>query len=187
MGGGKGVTLYAIFYNDMELFVTLILAAAAVWGYRRGILVQAASLLAFVVAIIACHLFGDAATAVVSAILGGKEAVADPAQSCMSHFMAECIGNALLFTVVWLGVGLLARTVKSVVKSLHMGLFDSLGGALFMVLKAATVISIIINIARFAAPNSTLAGGNGGLLGVLAEIVPGMLGFIQSPAAPAPC
>lgn len=169
--------------TGLDIFVLILLCAAAIWGYTRGIVVQMGSLLAFALAIAACRIFGDAATSAVMAMMGGETAVTDPAQSLMSRFMAECIANVALFLIVWIGVWFLSRAVKFVAKSLRLGFLDSLAGALFMLLKAGLVVSFIINFARFAAPNSALAQAQGWLMGGVADLAPQLLGFIQPMAS----
>lgn len=169
--------------TGLNIFVLLLLCAAVIWGYRRGIVVQIGSLLAFALAIAVCRIFGGAATDIVMTTMGGKEKVINPAQSLMSRFMAECIANVTLFVIVWIGVWFLSRAVKFVANSLRLGFLDSLAGALFMLLKAGLVISFIINLARFAAPDSALAKAQGAIMGTLADLAPGLLGFIQPMAS----
>jgi len=169
--------------TGLDIFTLILLCAAVVWGYRRGIVVQLGSLLAFAIALVACHIFGDVAASVVMSMMGGEEAVDNPANSAISHFMAECIGNVSLFLIIWLGVWVLSRTVKFVAKSLRLGIVDSLAGALFMLLKVGLAISFIVNFARFAAPDSALAKAEGPVLGSVADLAPELLGFIQPMAS----
>lgn len=75
-----------------DIIILIILALSAIWGYKRGIVVQLGSLLAFALAIAACHLFGDAFSAILINIFGGKDQPADPSQALMTKWTAECVG-----------------------------------------------------------------------------------------------
>lgn len=165
--------------SGLDIAVIVLLIASLLWGYKRGIVVQMGSLLAFALALAACHIFGDAATHAVMAMMGGEDVVTDAAGSSMSAFMASCIGHVALFVIVWLGVWLLARTVKFMAKALHLGFIDSLGGALFMMLKTGVVMSFILNFARFMAPDSALGRADGIVAGFIGDLAPALLGFIQ--------
>lgn len=169
--------------SGIDLFIIVILVASAIWGYTRSIVKQLGSLLAFALALAACHIFGDLATDAVTSMMGGEDTVSDPAQSSMTHFMAACIGHVALFVIVWIGVWFAAKAVKFVAKSLHLGLIDSVGGSLFMLLKAGVVLSFILNFARFMAPNSALGSCNGTISEIVVRLAPALLGFIQ----PASC
>ena len=165
--------------SGFDIFALAVLVASLLWGYKRGLVVQMGSLLAFAVALAACRIFGSAATDAVTAMMGGNEVVNDPAQSSMTHFMASCIGHVTLFIIVWVGVWFLARTVKFVAKALHLGLLDGLGGALFMALKSGLIMSFFINFARFIAPNSALASSDSTIADAIGDLAPTLLGFIQ--------
>lgn len=160
--------------NGIELILAAVLVLTAVWGYRRGVVMQIGSLLAFVLAIVVCRLFGDAATDVVASMIGeGKEASVDP----MSRMVASTIGHVALFLIVWLGVGLTARALKLVVHTVHLGIVDRLAGALFMAFKAALVASFIVNFAEAVAPASSVANPCGELGRYVKALAPTLLGF----------
>lgn len=169
--------------SGTDIIILIVLILSAIWGFRRGIVVQIGSLLAFALAIVACQLFGDAVSAVVMDIFSDKNAAADPTQKLMADWTAECVGHVLLFVAVWTGVCFLARTVKYISRKLCLGFFDSLAGALFMLLKSGIIISFIINFAKFIAPSSALARDTDGIGGLIADLAPRLLGFLQLSAS----
>lgn len=165
--------------TTFEIIVTILLVISAVWGFQRGVIVQISSLLAIIVAIVMCHIFGDAATSMAAAMMGGEEAVTDPAQSSMSMFAAKCIGHLSLFLFVWLGVWFVARTLKTMVKAVRLGFLDKLGGALFMLLKCGIVISLFINFMKVASPSGSIATATGPVIDPVANLAPQLLGFLN--------
>lgn len=165
--------------STLEIIVTILLIISAVWGFQRGVIVQIGSLLAIVVAIIICHIFGDAATSMTVALMGGEESVTDPAQSSMSMFAAKCIGHISLFLVAWLGVWFVARTLRTMVKAVRLGFLDKICGALFMLLKCGIIISLFINFMRIVSPAGSIATASGPLTDRIAELAPRLLGFLN--------
>lgn len=164
--------------NGIELILAVVLVLTAVWGYRRGVVMQIGSVLAFVLAIVVCRLFGDAATDVVASMIGyGKEAASAPSVDPMSQMVASIIGHVALFLIVWLGVGLTARALKLVVHTVHLGIVDRLAGALFMAFKAALVASFVVNFAEAVAPASGVANPGGELGQFVKALAPTLLGF----------
>ncbi|MDE5686234.1 MAG: CvpA family protein [Paramuribaculum sp.] len=169
--------------STTDIIILIILVLSAIWGYRRGIVVQLGSLLAFALAIAACHLFGDAVSAILMNLFGGKDQPSDPAQALMTKWTAECVGHILLFLIVWGGVWLFARTVRYIGRKLCLGFLDSLAGAIFMLLKSGLVISFFVNCAKFIAPSSALARDTTGIGGFVAGLAPELLGFLQLSAS----
>lgn len=171
--------------TTIEIVILIILALCLAWGYKKGVVVQLGSLLSFAIAIAACQIFGDAASDAVLAIIGHKPPEADAsltemARESMAVYAAKVIGHTVLFLLVWLGVWLASRTVRFMAKSVHLGFIDAAAGALFMALKGALIMSIIVNFAKFVAPESGLATNDGPIIGGVADFAPMLLGFIQN-------
>lgn len=165
--------------TGIEIFIVVVLVACLFWGYSKGIIIQLGSLLSFAIAIAVCQIFGDAFTSVIEAIMGGPEQVSNPANSAMSRFMASSVAHVILFLIVWLGVWLIARAMKLVVRTARLGFIDRMAGALFMVLKGALIMSFIISFARWAAPASALAGKDSVIIDSVGDVAPMLLGFIE--------
>lgn len=165
--------------TGFEILIIVLLVASLAWGYKKGIIVQTGSLLSFFVALAACRILGDAASDAVYAMMDGS----DPSQSLMNRFMASCIGHIAVFAAAWIGVWLLARTVKFFAKAIHIGFLDRACGSVFMALKTAMIISMVLAAARTFAPNSSLATSESPVIKGVSEIAPFILGFVQQSAS----
>ncbi len=159
----------------IEIFIVILLVASLLWGYKKGIIVQMGSLVSFFVALATCRILGGVVSdAIFTAVHGDN-----PAYSSMDMFMAKCFGHIFVFVATWVVVWLMARTMKFFAKAIHIGFIDRITGALFMGLKTGMIVSLIINFAKTVAPESALAASKGPVSGVVSEIAPFILGFVQ--------
>lgn len=143
--------------NIITILIIITLVASLIVGFRRGIVREVGSLCGIVLALLACRLFGDAATDVASTVLSVKEE-----NSAFSHYAAAVVGRGCLFLLVWLGVYIVARLLRSAIHAVHLGILDRLTGALFCCLKWNLVLSLLLNLAHIVSPSSdiwTPAGG----------------------------
>lgn len=158
-----------------ELIILIVLLLALMFGYKRGLIVQLGSLLAVIIAIVICHLFGDAATSMFyNPAEGGSEV-----ENSMSLFAAALFGRMLLFAVVWAAVWFVARSLKQIIKVVHLGFFDRLGGAVFMLLKCAILLSLLLNIAKVVSPDGSIATSTNSLVTSVTGFAPFLLGFLN--------
>lgn len=139
-----------------DIIIVIIAIAAAVWGGWHGIIRQLGSLVAILLGIVACQLFGDEA----ASILG------------MQLFTADII----LFVAVYFIVSAIARIVKGVAHTLMLGSIDRLGGALFGMFKAMVAVSLVLNLLIALNPGSK--AGLGIIAPKVVALVPKLLGYV---------
>ena len=146
-------------YVDIILIVLAL--GAAVIGYRRGAIRQAASIGGILVALFAVRMAGDKASAAVAGI----------------------IGCGLLFVAVWVGCWLLGRMLRLSVRAVMLGTVDSVAGSLFLIFKWGLVVSLLLNLWRVVSPDSgifvssRLMGGR--IFAAVMDMAPAVMGFLR--------
>lgn len=133
--------------NGIDIFICVILVAAAILGYARGFVRQAGSIAAVVLAIIAARMLGPWAT---EHLFAGST---DPEGSSMTAYGAKTAGYAVVFVVTWIVVWLVSRLLHGAIKAIKLGGLNSLGGALFTILEWALGISLLLNIWHLVSPS----------------------------------
>ncbi len=139
----------------LDIIILIILVAAAVTGYRRGVISQFGAVLAVVVALIICRLGGDACTEAFAREVGAN----DPSQSGWNMYTAGIVANVILFIVVWLAVRIVCRLLRRIIHAVLLGPVDAFAGAVFRVLAWTLAISIVLNIWLVMSPSSQVIMG----------------------------
>ena len=153
-----------------ETIIIILLCAALVWGWSRGIVRQLGSLASFLIGLIAVYLFGSVAAEVVENLAGVTDET-----PVVKVLACDIIGRGLLFLLVWLAAGVFTRTVHQLVRMAHLGAVNSLLGALFMAIKFAIVISVLLNLWGAVSPQAEQLQNPGPLTQALGEFGPALL------------
>lgn len=120
----------------MSAFNILVLALgliAIVLGLRRGLIAQAGQIIALVVAIMACRMFGPK----VEEWFGA---------TAPSATVDTAISYALTFLVAYFAVVVVAHLVRGVVHGVHLGVLDRLAGAVFKLGVWMLILSVVLNV-----------------------------------------
>jgi membrane protein required for colicin V production len=120
--------------NYFDVVFAILLLWSAYRGITKGFLVMAASLAALVLGVWGAIRFSDLTAGLLIENLGLE-----------SRYTA-LIAFAITFTVIVIGVHLLARAMDKLVKAVALGFLNRLAGLAFAVLRTAFVISIILVI-----------------------------------------
>lgn len=155
--------------NGIDIFICVILAAAAILGYSRGFVRQAGSIAAVVLAIIVARMFGPWAT---EHLFAGST---EPEGSSMTTYGARTAGYAVVFVVTWIAVWLVSRLLHGALKAIKLGGLNSLGGALFTLLEWALGISLLLNIWHLVSPSWQAPSA---LSQYVMELLPGLTGAL---------
>ncbi len=118
--------------NYFDIIFGAILLYSAYKGFSKGIVIQAASLVALLLGIYGAIKFSD----VTSGFLQEK-------------FQPETqylplISFALTFVAIVIGVHLIAKIIDKLVKAVALGFINRLSGMVFSIIKMAFIISIIL-------------------------------------------
>jgi len=116
----------------------IILLIPLIWGFykgfRKGLIVELASILAIILGIYACAKFSD----VVAGFLGTK------LHSSVSSVYLSVLADVLLFIGILILVFFIAKRIQKLAEALFLGIANRLLGGLFGALKWALVISFVL-------------------------------------------
>lgn len=133
--------------NVITILVLAVIVFGAVYGYVRGIVKQMGSVVAVILAVLACRAFGDTVSGWIQRGLD------------LGPVTAQGLGYAVVFLAVWFGIWLLARTLHAVVETVKLGWLNSGLGAIFMTFKFMMVLSLLMNLWSALLGNEWLQGG----------------------------
>ena len=161
--------------TTLDILILVFCGVGLVMGLYKGFISQLGSIAAIVLGIVACRLWGDAATGVVAGWLGVSDEYS--AWSCHS---ASILGNVILFLVVYILTLLVARVLHRVSHALMLGPLDHVAGAVLGIFKWVFLLSVLVNLWLVLSPgsdivtSSTLAGGR--LAAWITDFAPAILG-----------
>lgn len=135
--------------NVLDIIILLCFLPAIVSGLRKGFIVQAAAILAVIVAVWFSFKFSTLASAQISQWLEVEGEV------------LEVIAFALIFLAVAIGIHFIGRLLKAGFKFIMLGWLDKLLGVVFAIVKAGLIVGLVIFTvsslnARFSFLNETL-------------------------------
>lgn len=125
----------------LSIIILLAIAGGLMSGYRVGAVRQIGSIVGLLAALLACNLFGNAATSVAEQMMGVTASSPIEEQQ-----LASLAGHSVLFVIIWAAVGFLARMLHEMIKIVHLGVVNSLLGSLLMGIKMALVASVLLNL-----------------------------------------
>ncbi|WP_019948815.1 CvpA family protein [Hymenobacter aerophilus] len=118
--------------STFDIFLLIPLGVGAVQGYRRGLLLEVATLLALVLGLV------------------GGLALLNDAIPLVRHYVGEAFGFlplvsfVLVFAAIGWGVHLLSGLLKTAVHLTPLGFLDNLGGAIGGMLKWVLGLSLLL-------------------------------------------
>lgn len=118
--------------NILDIIIALIILGGAYAGYKDGFVVSLFSLIAIIFGILAAFKFLGYAMAFIAS------------RYDLSSSMLPYIAFAAVFFIVVIIVGLLGRLIKSAVGEGLLAGFDQAAGALFGIVRAMFMLSVVI-------------------------------------------
>lgn len=137
--------------NILDIIIIVVFAGSIIYGLYKGIISQLGSLGGIILGIVACRIFGDDATRLVSDILPAMTSNASSAA-----FANSVIANILLFLIVYFLVKLLSGALKKLTHALALGFIDRILGAAFGLFKWCLALSIALDLWMAIFPDSTI-------------------------------
>ncbi len=155
----------------IDIILAVIVTVALVTGAMTGLVKQLGTMVAFVVAVLACRFFGaDVADALVS--------------SSAEHatIWRGCC-YALVFVVAFVLVVLLARLLHATVSAMKLGAVNRILGALFRAFLWIVIASACLNVwfAFSPADKAAFHMASRPWRAVIADAAPRLVGFIGNP------
>lgn len=166
--------------NTLSIIIIIIAIASLIYGWHRGIVKEAMSLLAILLAIVACQVLGSTATSVAAHVMGLNDD-----SSAAAHYTASIVGCGVLFVGVWIGAFFLARMLRGAIKAVKLGVLDSLVGSFFCCAKWMLALSLVLNVIYLAVPHAAMWGADppqGVIKGVL-DFAPWLFGLLKDQVA----
>lgn len=124
----------------VDIIIILIVLGGIVLGYRKGLLGQLSSLIAWAVSIVLCYKCSDQVEALFLAIMPSA------AQWPLSSITVRTVSLSLAFLAVMLVIRLVMRLFKGALNTVHLGFIDNVGGAALFMFKYAFVLSLALNL-----------------------------------------
>lgn len=118
-----------------DIICILIILAGFVFGYRRGFLAQAGSIIGVVMGIILCNIF---ASRLASHLI-------QPHDSMQTVLLANIMSYVIIFGLSYIMGRLLGTSAARILKTLRFGFIDKLGGALFTMAEYTLALSLLLN------------------------------------------
>jgi len=121
-----------LFMNYIDLVLGIILIIAAIQGFRKGFIIEAASLAALILGIWGAIKFSDWTAGYISKTFNYHSSSLSTVA-----FLVTFIGIVIL-------IHILGKILDSTIKAVALGFLNRLAGIIFGVLKTAVILSILL-------------------------------------------
>lgn len=149
--------------NGTDIFLIVLLGAAAIRGYFKGLTGMAAKLAGVVAGVVLCR------------CLGARLAARLPFDPDTATAVA--VAHIVLFLIGFIGCLLMGRLIGSALRSIHLGFIDRIAGAAVGLLVVAVLVSLVLNLWAMLMPASAPASASSaGLRGLLYDVAPALAG-----------
>lgn len=120
--------------NYLDLIIGIILIIFAILGYKRGLIIEAFYLAAFIIGIYGAMYFSDWTTEILSKYINiGKEYL-------------FIIAFLMTFIVLIIIIRLLGKLISKLIEAICLGFIDKIGGFVFGILKGTLLTTILIMV-----------------------------------------
>ena len=120
--------------NYLDLIIAVILGLFAWKGFRKGLIIEVVTLLAFGIGIWGAMHFSDFTAAHLVDVME------------FNPKYLNTVAFVLTFILLVVGVNLLGKALTEVVKALNLGFWNKLGGAVFGAAKGVLLCSILLMV-----------------------------------------
>lgn len=157
--------------SAFNILVLVVAVVAAVLGFHRGLIAQAGHIIALVLGIMACRIFGPQVVAWLS----------DTAPSSTTD---TAISYALTFIAAYAVVLIVAHLLRGAVSAVHLGVLDRVAGAVFKSGLWLFLFSILLNVWAAVAPGSELTDTKAHPeRAYVLKVAPAVCGYVMERAA----
>lgn len=118
--------------NYIDVFLAVLLVIAAIQGFRKGFVIELASLAALILGIWGGIKFSDWTATFITDTTGFH-----------SRYL-NVIAFIVTFVAIVVAIHILANVLDKTIKAVALGFLNRLAGIIFGVLKAAVILSIIL-------------------------------------------
>lgn len=144
--------------SAIDILIIIVIAIAAVYGVRKGMISQLGSIVGIVAGIVVCRLFGETFAEVLD--LNLTDATSSPETSA---YLNSAIANLILFVAAYFVAKLCSGIIAEVAKSLYLGIFDKIGGIVFAIFEWLLGLSLLLNLCQAFFPNVHIVSSSSGI------------------------
>lgn len=152
----------------IDIILLVVALVAVVTGAMRGFLCQAGTIVGLVVGVLACRLFGDAATRLL--VGSGSE----------HETLLRAAAYTGVFIVSFIGVSLVARLLDSAFSAVCMGWVNRLAGAVFRLALWMVLASLVLNLWLLVSPESASTFEARPWREAVVDLAPRLLGYFTN-------
>ncbi|MCH5318789.1 MAG: CvpA family protein [Paramuribaculum sp.] len=166
----------------IDIFLIIMLAGACILGYSEGLIGQLTTISGVLLGIVAVWILGDPVTRFTAMLMGVDWQTA----TAFKRYSAAVIGCGTLFFIIWGSIWYVGRILRKTLKTVHLNVFNSLCGSLFMVFKWSLVVSLILNLWYVIWPSSPIFFSSrmfdGKMFRFVMDLGPWLMGYIREAA-----
>ena len=118
--------------NPIDLILCILLGYGALQGFRKGLLVEVASLAALVFGLWGAFFFADWAKIYIESYISLNPAV------------LNAVSYLLVFVAIVIGISLVAKAVTKVIQLVALGFLNRILGSVFGALKVGILLSAVL-------------------------------------------
>lgn len=158
--------------TTLDIIILIVFVASVVYGFYKGIIVQAGALGGVLLGVILCRLASPWLAAEIAGWHDGGNA---------PSYVDSVLANIILFIAGYLGVKAVAGFFKNITHALCLGGLDRVAGAIFCMLQWMLVVSLLLNLWLIIKPATNLHAlstiGNGHAIDAIVAFAPKLLGY----------
>lgn len=149
-----------------DILCALIVICGAFYGYRRGALSQLGAIFGVVLGIVCCHAFASPLAYHFVKTTDSIETV----------IMAKVLANVVIFVVCYIVGRLLGKTLTSITRTLHLNIFNRIGGMIFTVVEYLLILSLVLNVFIGFFPDTKISTRHSTVKKIVLNFAPKVLG-----------
>lgn len=158
--------------SAIDILILIVIAIAAISGFRKGLISQLGSVLGIIAGIIVCRLFGSEFADFLDLNLSDATTSAES-----SAYLNSAIANLILFVATYLAARLLSGIISNVASGLCLGIVDRIGGVVFAIFEWLLGLSLILNLFQAFFPDTHLVTSSSGIADeYIMDLAPSILG-----------
>lgn len=158
----------------LQIIVLLIITAALIRGFKKGIVKQTPAVLGFAFGVVASRVLREG----IEDWLIETLPISD--ESWSTVFVCSIVASCIIYGIVYFGFDLFSRPLKFLLKPFGIGAFNSILGAAFNAVQWLMMLSLACNVILCVNPDSPLldkvASDDGNIMEITLLFAPALLG-----------
>ena len=158
--------------STIDFLLIIVVIAATIYGYCKGILSQMGALAGVLIGILCCRLFADDVAAYFNSYF-----VDSTSTKSSSMFLNNIIAYIVVFLAAYFGAKLISKLLTTIFAKVKLGVVNRFAGVVFAVVQALVLLSLGLNLWIALFPESELVTSKKGYADErLVNLAPDILG-----------